>query len=87
MVKTASYTVPVSFSCAIMYGDCSGLSDVDDKHLDDWIDAKVVEHGYFMAIMPDDVEQAEFAGTNDLNGLACDVITITFQVDRNAHKM
>jgi len=70
------YTIPAYMLCAIEYGDTSGLSDSDEKALDDFLESlpkgdRVLSFGTI----------SEFTTSNDVLGfIGCDCVHATLTI-------
>lgn len=71
-----SYIVPVHFVPAILNGDPTGLSDKDEKELEQFLNS--LPPGYFT--LGDQVEH-EFCYKNDVNNLGGDCLDLPYIVD------
>ncbi len=64
------YTLPAYWSCYLMNGDHSGLSDDDIAEVDTWMEDN--DYPHFC-----DIGESYFSWTNDANDLGGDVATYT----------
>ena len=70
------YVIPAHMLCAIEYGDTSGLSDDDEKALDEFVESlpkgnRVFSYGTI----------SEFTASNDVLGrIGCDCVNATLTV-------
>ncbi len=75
-METETYTLPAHWSCPLIYGDMSGLSDDDIDELERWLDDN--SHG----ICSDVTGEPEFQHFHcaDSHVLPCDCLEFTFIV-------
>jgi hypothetical protein len=77
MIKTVEYKLPVHLACALINGDRSGMSDEEERQLDEWVSDKVAQHGGLFHCV--DVSQnCEFCWLHDYDKLGADCAIFTF---------
>lgn len=73
-----TYILPAHFASALVNDDRSGLSDEDEKELDEWLEK--TQPGYCMMIKDGD---AWFSWHNDMNSLGATVTEFYFDNRKN----
>jgi len=73
-IETTEYLLPEFWASPLINGDCSSLTDEDDRALDAWLAAN--NPGYCAGCS----EESEFSAWHDARAyvLACDCLTFTF---------
>jgi hypothetical protein len=71
-MTTEKYTLPVYWASALVNGDTSGMSDADEKEMNDWLSE--VKPGNCVGVS----EDSWFAHNNDATRLGGDVAEFTF---------
>ncbi len=82
-MKTISFILPSYYASTFVNGDYSGLSDEEEKVINDFISVNLAEYGRFYCVDAD-VDNVYFARHNDLTGmghLGSDVCEYTFSID------
>jgi hypothetical protein len=78
-----TFELPSFWASALINGDTSGLSDVDEKSLDAFTDFMVKNYGSCWAInCTDDPHFTSYHDATRFGVLACDVLEFSFDVSK-----
>ena len=75
------YTLPVHWASSLINGDDSGLDDIEQAQLDEFIADMIDEHGTCQCIDAklDDAVFTSFHDANDVGVLACECAIFVFE--------
>lgn len=73
-MKTQSFILPSYWACALLYGDESGLSELESRDLAAWLNSYPK-----LGLCVDCSETPEFRWSNDANNVGGDCLEFTFE--------
>jgi len=84
-IQLESFELPAHWSCALLYGDESGLDESDERPLNRFVKWMIKTYGACLCVSVEGDESGDFRSyhdATDFGALACDVLTFVFDVTK-----